>query len=230
MKTNSPVVEENNSVSASKNSTPSVVTADTKKTIYRQLLNALMIVAIGILVNLSIRVDYTLFGVSLGEQSLTETLQLVMLAGSAVCFFSLGRRMSQVKHASYLIAAFFVVLMIREMDVWFDMIAHGSWVYPALLVTFAALYNAYKGGKQSINEMGQILKSRHMNMLIGGVMLLLVFSRLYGMGSFWQSVMSDSYIRDVKNISEETMELLCYCLIALGAAKTRFEMLTEQPK
>ncbi len=226
MKTNSHIVSETKS--AAQSDARSDITAETKKTIYRHILNALIIVAIGILVNLSIRIDYNIFHEAIGEASVTETLQLIMLAGSAWCFFSLGRKKPQVRHAAYLIASFFVVMMIREMDAWFDMIAHGSWVYPALLVTFVACRYAYKGGKNTVNQMAQILKSRHMNLLVGGVMLLLVFSRLYGMGSFWQSVMSEHYIRDVKNISEETMELLCYCLIALGSAKTRFEMLSKE--
>ncbi|MDF5473975.1 NAD(P)-dependent oxidoreductase, partial [Vibrio parahaemolyticus] len=66
------------------------------------------------------------------------------------------------------------------------------------------------GGKGTVNEMARILQVPHMKLLIGAVVLLLVFSRLYGMGSFWQQVMNESYIRDVKNISEEGMELLCY--------------------
>ncbi len=227
MKSNSHTVSEVKTDAVQQHRAATDISAENKKTIYKHILNALIIVAIGILVNLSIRIDYSIFKEGIGEASLTETLQLVMLAGTALCFFNLGRRRPDVKHAANLICGFFTVLIIREMDAWFDLISHGSWVYPALLVTFIACFNAYKGGKHTINEMAQILKTRHMNMLVGGVMLLLVFSRLYGMGSFWESVMGHNYIRDVKNISEETMELLCYCLIALGAAKTRFEMLSK---
>ena len=56
------------------------------------------------------------------------------------------------------------------------------------------------------------------------MILLLVFSRLYGMGSFWQHVMGEHSVRDVKNISEEGIELLCYSLIALSAVRTRREL------
>ncbi|MGP8308889.1 hypothetical protein [Vibrio sp. YIC-376] len=44
------------------------------------------------------------------------------------------------------------------------------------------------------------------------------------MGSFWRSVLDASYIREVKNISEEGIELLCYSLIALSAFRTRREI------
>ncbi len=114
--------------------------------------------------------------------------------------------------------------MIREMDYWFDMIHHGSWVFPALAVTALACAKAYQGGKGTVNQMAVILQSPYMKLLIGSVVLLVVFSRLYGMGSFWQHVMGEHYVRDVKNISEEGIELLCYSLIALSAVRTRREL------
>ncbi|MBR9787560.1 MAG: hypothetical protein GYB40_06460 [Vibrionaceae bacterium] len=201
-----------------------VITDESKHTIYRACLSALMMVAISIVVNLSIRLDYVVLGSNLGELSVTETLQLVMLAITSWSFFSLSKRTPELKHAAVLISGFFVVLMIREMDYWMDMIHHGSWVYPALTITALACARAYQGGKGTVNEMARILQNPHMKLLIGSVVLLLVFSRLYGMGSFWRHVMDESYIRDVKNISEEGIELLCYSLIALSAFRTRREL------
>lgn len=162
-----------------------VVTEKSKRIIYKSSLNALMIVAISILVNLSLRLDYVVLGSSLGELSVTETLQLVMLAIASWSFFSLSKQQPQLKHAAILIAGFFAVLIIRETDYWTDMIHHGSWVFPALAVTALACAKAYQGGKGTMNEMATILTVPHMKLLVGAVMLLLVFSRLYGMGSFW---------------------------------------------
>ncbi|WP_045376003.1 hypothetical protein [Vibrio campbellii] len=202
----------------------SKVTEESKRIIYKSMLSALTIVAISILVNLSIRVDYVLLGSTLGETSITETLQLIMLAVASWSFFRVSRQESHVSHAAILISGFFAVLMIREMDYWFDMIQHGSWVFPALAVTALACAKAYQSGKGTVNEMATILQSPYMKLLIGSVILLLVFSRLYGMGSFWQHVMGEHYVRDVKNISEEGIELLCYSLIALSAVRTRREL------
>ena len=202
----------------------SKVTEESKRIIYKSMLSALTIVAISILVNLSIRVDYVLLGSTLGETSVTETLQLIMLAVASWSFFRVSRQESHVSHAAILISGFFAVLMIREMDYWFDMIHHGSWVFPALAITALACAKAYRGGKGTVNEMAIILQSPYMKLLIGSVILLLVFSRRYGMGSFWQHVMGEHYVRDVKNISEEGIELLCYSLIALSAVRTRREL------
>ncbi|MGR5131085.1 hypothetical protein [Vibrio alfacsensis] len=201
-----------------------VITEESKQVIYKSLLSALTIIAISILVNLSIRVDYVLLGSSLGETSVTETLQLIMLAVASWSFFLLSKQKPHFAHAAILISGFFAVLMIREMDYWMDMIHHGSWVFPALAVTALACAKAYQGGKGTVNEMATILQSPYMKLLIGSVILLVVFSRLYGMGSFWQHVMNEHYVRDVKNISEEGIELLCYSLIALSAVRTHREL------
>ncbi|WP_049538207.1 hypothetical protein [Vibrio harveyi] len=202
----------------------SKITEESKRVIYKAMLSALTIIAISILVNLSIRVDYVLLGSSLGETSITETLQLIMLAVASWSFYRVSKQEAHLSHAAILISGFFAVLMIREMDYWFDMIHHGSWVFPALAVTALACAKAYQDGKGTVNQMAVILQSPYMKLLIGSVVLLVVFSRLYGMGSFWQHVMGEHYVRDVKNISEEGIELLCYSLIALSAVRTRREL------
>ncbi len=155
-----------------------------KKTLYRASLNALVILAIGLLVNLAIRIDFSILKHGLGETSITEALQLLMLLLSTSSFFLVIRERKDLSHAAALIFGFLSVLTIREMDAWFDMLFHGAWVFPALLVTIATCAYAFRGHKGTINQMATILDVRHMNTLIGGVVLLVVFSRLYGMGSF----------------------------------------------
>lgn len=44
-----------------------VITEESKRIIYKSMLSALTIIALSILVNLSIRVDYVLLGSSLGK-------------------------------------------------------------------------------------------------------------------------------------------------------------------
>ena len=151
----------------------------------------------------------------------TETLQLIMLAITSFSFIQLSRHVPSVRHAAILIAGFFATLIIREMDYWFDKIHHGFWVYPALIIAGIACMKATKGGKNTINEMASILNAPHMILLNTSVMLLLVFSRLYGMGHFWEGVMGEQYVHAVKTISEEGIELLCYCLIAYSAWRVK---------
>ncbi|MDN3616569.1 hypothetical protein ACFFUS_09250 [Vibrio gallaecicus] len=192
----------------------------TSQVIYKRIQTALVVLTISIVTNLALRVDFMFFNDLPSELSITEMLQQLLLLGCVLSFIHLAKQRAEVKHAALLIAAFFAVMFIRELDHWFDFIFHGAWVYPAVLVAGSAIYYACKNGKQTIEQLGLILASPHMNTLVIGLMLLLVFSRLFGMGSFWQGVMGENYVGDVKNIAEEGTELLSYALIALGSIKT----------
>lgn len=192
----------------------------TSAVIYKRCQTALVVLAIGFIVNLAIRIDFVFLSGRIGENSVTEMLQQFLLIVSSGAFAYLAKKRPEVKHAAMLISAFFAVMFIRELDYWFDMIVHGAWVVPALLVAGSAIFYAIKNGKRTIDQLALILASPHMNMLITGVMLLLVFSRLFGMGSFWHGVMGEHYISNVKTIAEEGTELLAYCLIAFASLKT----------
>ena len=67
------------------------ISLQSKKIIYKSALNALIIVAISILVNLSIRADFSYLNAGFGEASITESLQLMMLVISVWAFYSLMR-------------------------------------------------------------------------------------------------------------------------------------------
>ncbi|KAB0466672.1 hypothetical protein F7Q91_24010 [Vibrio chagasii] len=196
------------------------VSQSTSQVIYKRCQTALFVLAIGIIANSVLRIDFVLLNGNVGEISVTEMLQQLLLIVSSGSFVYLARKRNEVKNAAVLISAFFAVLFIREMDFWFDKIAHGAWVFPAALVAGSAIFYAVKNGKRTIDQLALILASPHMNLLVTGVMLLLVFSRLFCMGSFWHNVMGDDYVRAVKNIAEEGTELLAYCLIAFASLKT----------
>lgn len=55
-----------------------------------------------------------------------------------------------------------------------------------------------------------------MKLIILSIAFLLVFSRLFGMGSFWKLVMVDNYMYMVKSMIEEGTELLAYLFILYG--------------
>ncbi|MCW0469950.1 hypothetical protein OH492_16340 [Vibrio chagasii] len=69
------------------------------------------------------------------------------------------------------------------MDFWFDKIAHGAWVIPAALVAGSAIFYAIKKRqKRTIDQLAPYFWLLRMNLLVTGVMLLLVFSRLFRYG------------------------------------------------
>ncbi|MDN3697058.1 hypothetical protein L4C39_11455 [Vibrio clamense] len=192
----------------------------TATVLFKKCQTALIVLAISIVVNLALRVDFVLLNITLAEFSVTEALQQILLLVSLLSFAHLAQKQPSLKHAALLISAFFSVLFIRELDFLFDYITHGFWAVPAIIIASSVLLYAINNGKRTLDQLAAILSSPHMNLLITGVMLLIVFSRLYGMGSFWKNIMAENYIRDVKIIAEEGTELLCYSLIAFASLKT----------
>lgn len=189
------------------------------KIVFQQtFINIFSTIAISFLVILSRHADYIWFGNNIGEKSVTEIMQLLMLVITTVCFYRLIS-VASVKSAAILVSGFFSVLMIRESDSFLDQIGHGFWVYPALVMTALAVISAAYN-RRIMGDFTQLLRVPSMQSLIYATVFLLVFSRLYGMGDFWKVVMGDLYTRDVKNISEETIELLFYSSIAFNAFKT----------
>lgn len=195
------------------------ISEEAKRTFMRSGQYIFVVFLISIFVNACIRLDVIVLSSSLGETSVTEIAQIALLVFTSACFYRLSQREVKLRHIAILMAGFFAVLTIREMDHWFDIISHGFWLYPALSVTAVVLCYAYRGGMYTVNEFATVLRFSQTKQLITWVMLLLVFSRVYGMGSLWQQVMGEHYIRDVKNISEEGIELLCYCFIAASAVQ-----------
>lgn len=186
--------------------------------------NALILICLFILVSLCIQIDILYFHNNIGENSLTETMQLIMLLFTIYSFFQIGKQRPELRHAAWLMGAFYLVLFIRENDSLFDKIYHGAWVIPALIVTLIAIIFAYRGGKETIKEITLILSSRNMNGVIVPTLMLLVFSRLYGMHNLWQSLLEGAYARIIKNVFEESIELLCYTLLAYGAIQVYREL------
>jgi hypothetical protein len=177
----------------------------------------LMTIGSGLLVNLCLRYDMLYGDHTLGEVSLTECVQQILLGITVIAFYRIRSQRQDLRHSALLIAGFFLVLFIRELDFLFDKIAHGFWVYPALAVTCAAIIFAISGKQQTWYSFGTICRAPNMRLLVMSLMLLLVFSRLFGEANFWKLVMQDGYMRVVKNTVEEGIELLCYALMAISA-------------
>ncbi|WP_375750105.1 hypothetical protein [Vibrio sp. HN007] len=177
------------------------------------------------LVLLTLYLDVIYFHNPLGETSLTEISEQLLLLSISIRFFihsrsELNRQGSKTCNHSFILAgAFFLVLLMRELDHWFDFISHGAWVYPALTVAFLGIYNFFKHKSVSFYQLNELLRHRYAPVLTLGVIFLLVLSRIAGMSAFWHEVMGEDYVRQVKNIVEEGSELLAYYIIAVGAFK-----------
>ncbi|MBQ0211999.1 hypothetical protein OSB94_05550 [Proteus vulgaris] len=161
--------------------------------------------------------DILVFDNGISETSVTELGQETIVAMICLFFFVKAYQDSEQRGAFTLIMGFFLCILIRELDGVFDQIAHGSWVWFALTVTFISIAIAIREGKRTLKGLIHFITHPSHGMLVAGLLCILLFSRLFGMGILWSKLLGEDYNRTVKNMVEEGSELFGYtlCLISV---------------
>ncbi|MEH2920409.1 hypothetical protein ACFFL1_07630 [Samsonia erythrinae] len=188
----------------------------------RYLGGALALAVIVGVVQLALFADVVVMHNSVGEISITEFIQEAFLFITALLFLRIALKWREHRGGYLLIAGFFFCLLIREMDFFLDNIVHGCWLYFAVLCTVVCVGFALTSLKNTFAGLAHFLQHYSYHYMVGGLLTVLVFSRLFGMNALWAALMDDGYIRAVKNLAEEGAELYGYtlCLIA-GVLYTR---------
>ncbi len=153
----------------------------------------------------------------ISESSATELLQETLLFCTTLSFAYTAYKDPSVRHFSVLITGFFACMLIREFDGLLDTIQHGFWVYPATLVALFSIIHALKAPDKTLSAFAKFVQSRHFISLSIGMTLLLVFSRIFGMGDLWQGILGPDYERIIKRVVEEGLEVLGYTVIFYAA-------------
>ena len=154
------------------------------------------------------------------ENSLTEILQVFFLFfGSALSFYSAVRK--KLFRAFFVsMGTFLLICFFREFNNFFNNnVFDSAWqilVYSTLL---PYVIYAFKHWKQIIKDLTTIATEYGFGIFIAGFIIVFVFSRLYGLHGIWQNLLGEDYIRDIKNISEEAIELLGYSLMLAGVVE-----------
>ena len=165
-----------------------------------------------------LRLDVYVDAHNLSEFSWVELTQEVLLFLLVLGYFALARHSRLWRPAATLVGGFFACLLIRELDAFLDVVFHGFWVVPALLVAGLALSVAWKERAATLRGLAMMVRSPFFGGLLCGLVTLLVFSRLMGMSSLWQMLLQDGYARMIKETVEETLELFGYMQIFVASA------------
>ena len=164
-------------------------------------------------------IDVVVIGDGVGELSVTEITQESLLLITLLIFWYGAWRHPNSRGFLMLVAGFFSCALIRELDVCFDAVWHGFWLWPALLValstvTFVAVYcrNSVAG------PMSDFVGTRPYFCMMAGLSVVLVFSRTFGSGNLlWNDLLEVANISKFKSALQEGLELLGYLYIAYGS-------------
>ncbi len=168
-------------------------------------------------VPLVVAVDVIVFENGVSEHSLTEYTQATFLLISATTFAVAARKHPNRRGFLVLPAGLFGCMFIRELDGLLDRISHGFWFFPAIALAAITITYASKYRDTIKETLYDFLDARSATLLSIGLLVTLLFSRMFGTGHLWNLILPDGHGMTAKTIIQEGLELLGDLLVVFGA-------------
>ncbi|MBC8207006.1 MAG: hypothetical protein H8E68_07630 [Kiritimatiellaeota bacterium] len=152
------------------------------------------------------------------ETGPVEIMQTVFALLTALVFLFAGRVDRNKAPCGIVLFTFLFCAVIRESDYVLDtLVCRHAWkTLVAVVLVFLTLY-VWRNAKSVGRALMSFMNQPSFGILLSGLLVLVVFSRLFGYGPFWKAIMDDSSYRTVKTIVEEGVELMGYFLILVSS-------------
>lgn len=177
-----------------------------------------------ILVVLSIYIDVAILGNRIPEVSVTEFTQSAVILLTILLFLAKIKKEPESAGLFVLISGLFTMVFVREADYYLDFIYHGFWKVPVFIIFCVTIYFAYKHNNTIIKPLLSYQNSKAFTYAIIGLLITIVFSRLFGTRSLWGLIMENA--DHTKTLVQEGLESLGYSLILMGAFIAHFNKKT----
>ncbi|ELV8593453.1 hypothetical protein [Vibrio fluvialis] len=192
---------------------------DAKLQILASAKELLTLIVMLLIAPLALYIDLAILHNDIGEISVTELTQETLVAFAALLFALAAKRTPPARGFYLLAAGFFSCVLIRELDQLFDHVYHGFWLIPALLTAMLCIGYACLYCNDSIwIPLASFTKQREYVYMVGGLLMVLVFSRVFGSGRLlWEHIMGQEYNFVFKSALQEGLELLGYTWMSYAA-------------
>ncbi|MEX0340107.1 MAG: hypothetical protein AB3N11_13830 [Arenibacterium sp.] len=176
----------------------------------------LLLFAALLLALVAIYADIRVLKNGMKETSLVEAAQAILILGSGI-FFAVSARKDTEKRA-YLafVATLFLCMFVRENDAYLDVITHGFWRVPVLVILCIGALVFIPNRKTFGSAARLHAQDSSFWIMVIGILQLVVFSRLFGSSQLWSHVVSQE-VGTIKTVVQEGTELMGYALIFVGA-------------
>lgn len=151
------------------------------------------------------------------ESSAVEITQSLVLFVITVIFVISARKIPALQNSAWLLATFTAASLVRENDALLDSFIDETWEAIAFTIIAIGLYATWRHRKAFLAEQKIFTESTAFGLFVSALLTTYVFSRLFGMGKFWKAVMGDGFLRQVKDMNEECLELFGYTLLLCAA-------------
>ena len=153
---------------------------------------------------------------SVKEDSAIEIAQESYLFIIVVILIIQSFKVPKFKNLSYVLALFFAMHLVREFDLFLDMVFDGLWQIIAFSMLGLAVFLFVKNRQSIIQQIGALKNDISTGLFLIGLTLLHVFSRLWGKSDNWKTLLEDNYRRVFKDLAEEGIELVSYSILLIA--------------
>lgn len=173
---------------------------------------------------LALMLDILWLGNHVGENSVTEHSQAIILLLIMGTFFHINKKYPDQRAFGYLALGLFTSMFIREHDFFLNNIIDNLWEVIVAIVVISAITLSVKSKQPFVSIFKNYLLSHAGHIMAISLILLLFYSRLFGMGIIWENLLDDGYVRTVKNAMEEGTELLAYVMLFYATQLYRLQL------
>ena len=165
----------------------------------------------------ALMLDVMIFHNGVAENGATELMQSSILTLNVLMFAHLAYLYPQSRGCFVLVMGFFGTMLIRELDGLFDHIRHGFWKYPAWALTLGCIgYARFIVAGTVLSPLATLVRTRQFTVISYGLVMVLLFSRIFGNGHLWHAILGEHFVRVAENVAEEGIELLGYGILFCG--------------
>lgn len=154
------------------------------------------------------------------ETGPVEVLEIVFALSTALVFLVAARMDKKREPCAILVVGFLFCVAIRESDYFLDvLVARHAWkMLVVLTLVLLAVYIA-KNFKRVVESILDFVSQPSFGIFLSGLLVLIVFSRLFGYGDFWKELIEGEYYRVIKTIVEEGTEQMGYFLLLISSSE-----------
>lgn len=157
------------------------------------------------------------------EQSLTEYFQEGSFFLASLIYFYSVLSFKKSAPIAVLLGGFTLMACVREFDAFLDMYAYdGAWQTLVLIILVGVTYSTIKNRNHLSQLFRPYFSSYPFGLMISGMLVTFIYSRLFGETIMWKTVMEENYVRNVKNAVEESVELLGDSIILIASLEYAF--------
>ena len=149
-----------------------------------------------------------------GELTFTEIGQEAILFVMFLFFLVISRKWFEISTIALLASLFYLASFIREFNF---LVEH--WIYLVLPVLALAGWILYRDRKKFIQSVESFFRVPASGLLVSGLLITYLFSRLFGRSKFWRLLYHDESYRLAKAATEEGLELFGNSLMLIAAAE-----------